>query len=43
MEWLVQNPEEKFGEVGNRLFADWMKLVDDPQPRSNPSIKTENG
>ena len=30
MEWMAQNREEEFGEMGRQLFADWMKLVDNP-------------
>lgn len=31
MEWMAQNLEEEFGEMGRQLFSDWMKLVDDPE------------
>ncbi|HJK46310.1 MAG TPA: hypothetical protein O0X10_02620, partial [Methanocorpusculum sp.] len=31
MEWMAQNLEEEFGEMGRQLFSDWMKLVDNPE------------
>ena len=31
MEWMAQNREEEFGEMGWQFFSDWMKLADNPE------------